>query len=97
MMTGTSPRRASSNMLPGSTGMPKWTISPPAATMAAGTVSARSLGTVVPEIMISSLPAASSSRRAAATAAVSWAQRCTRPRWLPSSSMRRRLLVTAAT
>jgi hypothetical protein len=41
MITGTAPMRASSSMLPGSTGMPKCTISPPAATIADGMVSAR--------------------------------------------------------
>ena len=70
-----SPRRARSSRLPGSTGMPKWSMAPPASTTAAGTTSRRSTMADAPAIRMTSQPRLCSWPTASATSVRLWAQR----------------------
>ncbi|MGY4293862.1 hypothetical protein ACVWXN_001957 [Bradyrhizobium sp. i1.4.4] len=66
--TGTPPARAISSKLPGSTGMPKCSISPPIPVTAAGMTSRRSAIADAPNTMTSSAPSPSNSLIAADSA-----------------------------
>jgi hypothetical protein len=95
LSTGTWPMRAVSSMLPGSTGMPKCSMAPPAAAMAVGTMSARSLLMVAPRMSSRSQPAASAWAMDCRRACTSWAQRNSSASLLPRDSTRVRLAADA--
>ena len=71
---GRSPMAHTQMRLPGSTGMPKCSTFPPAATMPAGPTSRRSTTALAPATRRMSAPSAISARRASATSASAWGQ-----------------------
>ncbi len=92
--TGTAPKWARRRRLPGSTGMPKWSMQPPAASIPAGITSRRSVIAEAPAISTISASALRAAAMAAETASVSCGTRVSERRRLPMDSIRPRTMAT---
>ena len=88
--TGRPRQRASRRRFPGSTGIPRWSTSPPAATMPPGMTSRRSAMADAPTISTICAPASRAWPTARATAPASWRQRTSFTTWPSSVSIRER-------
>src|SRR5258708_3936917 len=84
--TGPAPTCPISMRLPGSTGMPKWSMAPPACSIAAGITSRRSTMAEAPATSTSSAPAASVAVMCGARSAWRCSQRCSKSSVLPRAT-----------